>query len=270
MPWRGRARRASGAEDEDEGSPFDSALSDSGALDSGGDTALPAAELVFDGARPRNLVWISVDTLRRDHVGGYSDVVRSTPQLDAFLREGVALRNHRSCAPWTYPSMACAMSGAYGFETGFIPGPQDPFPDEIELLAERLSSAGYATRLVGAQPFLEPAINLVQGFDEVQVDPYAPAGALAGAIEHALDDLRVGGDPWFLHVHYHPEDATVQQLQAALEATWPALEASIGRSPAGAKGMAWPGPRPGPRPAPRSLATRDVHEHPPLTGGDRL
>ena len=71
----------------------------------------PAGPLIdFGGKKPKNVLMISIDTLRRDRVGRYGKN-GNTPFMDRLLGEGVALDNHRSCSDWTYPSILCALTG---------------------------------------------------------------------------------------------------------------------------------------------------------------
>jgi len=188
-----------------------------GPADSDADTAPPPPPaLVFDGERPRNLIWISIDTLRRDYIGAYREEVLAgeeeshTPRLDALITEGVRLDNHRSCAARTYPSMSCAMSGAYGFELGFIPEGNEPYPEGIETIAQRLGAAGFATYLVGVQAFLDPGIDIIRGYDEVWAQVSGQAHELFAPALEAIDTLQAQDAPWFLHLHYLDPHSTYQ------------------------------------------------------------
>src|SRR5947207_928156 len=54
-------------------------------------------------ARP-NVLLISLDTLRPDHLGCYGYGKKVSPHLDAFAAGAVRFTNCRSQAPWTLPS----------------------------------------------------------------------------------------------------------------------------------------------------------------------
>src|SRR5262245_30081311 len=69
------------------------------------DTSTPpdtAAEPVvaFSGARPTNLLIISLDTTRRDQIGHFTGL-DTTPFLDSVLAQGVVLADHHTCSNWT-------------------------------------------------------------------------------------------------------------------------------------------------------------------------
>jgi len=51
-----------------------------------------------------NVLLITVDTLRADHVSGYGYPRNTTPNLDAFLETAVRFEDAHSNAPWILPS----------------------------------------------------------------------------------------------------------------------------------------------------------------------
>ncbi|MCB9743697.1 MAG: sulfatase [Alphaproteobacteria bacterium] len=169
--------------------------------------------LVLDGARPRNVVIVSVDTLRRDHVNafGYSRRV-TTPTIDRFLTEGVALTQHRSCSSWTFPSMLCLLTGKDQISLGYWPPNHlttlpPPAPDDLTLMAERFQAAGYHTMLAAASGFLGEASNMDQGIDRGVGRFYNTDGDWVSAEDllTEVDQLmatRPEDQPFFLHVHF--------------------------------------------------------------------
>ena len=76
---------------------------DSGDTGDSGDPG-PAPALTFTGARPTNLLVISLDTTRRDQLGVFSGL-DTTPFWDGVLGESVLLADHVTCSNWTAPSM---------------------------------------------------------------------------------------------------------------------------------------------------------------------
>ena len=56
--------------------------------------------------RPPNVLLISIDTLRADHVGCYGYGPDTTPNLDRFAAEGVRFEQHVSSSSWTLPAHA--------------------------------------------------------------------------------------------------------------------------------------------------------------------
>jgi len=167
----------------------------------------PSLALRFDGEVPSNVLMISIDTLRRDHVGRYDGSDRS-PTLDRLLSEGFTLDDHRSCASWTWPSVLCALSGRNIADLGVMspsPAYQPPvLPESVVLLSDWLKAEGYATGLVTANSFITESFGLVRGYD-LHNDPTEerPGTRDIGPLGlEALDALKATGAPWFLHMHY--------------------------------------------------------------------
>lgn len=119
---------------------------------------------VASGSAKRvNLLVITVDTLRADHVGIYGGQVE-TPIMDRLGKQGVIFTHAYSHVPLTLPSH-CSLF------TGMIPpvhGVRDNgyrLPDKIKTLAEIFKDRGYATAaFVGAFP-LDSRFGLDRGFD---------------------------------------------------------------------------------------------------------
>jgi arylsulfatase A-like enzyme len=66
-----------------------------------------------------NLVLVSIDTLRSDHVGAYGYERETTPALDALARQGALFERMIATAPWTLPSHGTLLTGRY---PGDLPG----------------------------------------------------------------------------------------------------------------------------------------------------
>src|SRR5687767_14193899 len=62
--------------------------------------------LQFYGRIPKNLIFLSIDTFRKDHIGRYGGP-GLTPFLDRIAAEGVTLDDHMQCANWTFGSTTC-------------------------------------------------------------------------------------------------------------------------------------------------------------------
>jgi arylsulfatase A-like enzyme len=100
------------------------------------------------GTRPperRNVILISLDTLRADRVGVYGAYRPTSPALDAFAARSAVFTSGWSAWPETSGSHMTIFSSRYPSEhgvTGFLSAPAAT----IELLAERLRREGYLTR----------------------------------------------------------------------------------------------------------------------------
>src|SRR6185295_2405768 len=72
-------------------------------------TAPPAA---------RNLVLITIDTLRADRLGAYGSTTVATPNLDRLAREGAMAMHASVQVPLTRPSHISLLTGLYPAEHG--------------------------------------------------------------------------------------------------------------------------------------------------------
>ena len=73
----------------------------------------PAAKAVAVAADPTSpdVVLVSIDTLRADHLGVYGRSPTLTPEMDRIAREGVVFTRGLASSPWTTPSVASLLTG---------------------------------------------------------------------------------------------------------------------------------------------------------------
>jgi len=150
-----------------------------------------------------NLILITIDTLRRDAIGRFSEG-SSTPFIDWFLDSSVSLDRHRSCSDWTYASMLCVLGGRSPIDMKFVPMidgiPQD-LSEDVDLLPEWLSDAGLNTALASASPIINPARQTTRGFDEVFHENGLSGIRLIEAATSQLEDLLSSDERWFMSIH---------------------------------------------------------------------
>ncbi len=202
----------------------------------------PGPAFEFEGAPPRNLVMISIDTLRRDALGRYGGGT-DTPFLDDLLERSFVLDQHASCANWTLPGVTCALSGRTPADMGFWPRPPTQegdtgIPENLRSLALMLEDHGYRTALATASEMLSPSGPLGAAYQATFDERNLPAGPLGEEALNLLDDLRSGDQPWFLHVHFKdPHDpyesggAWRQEIAGRWDLT------SLGLDPSTSEGM---------------------------------
>lgn len=159
------------------------------------------------GPAARNVLLISMDTTRADRINsnGYTAAVTS-PNIDALLAGGLALRNHRSCSAWTMPSFLCLLTGRDQVALGFWPDVEEegglvPYPtDDLPSLAWQLGQQGFATGLVTSNALIGPSYNMSRGHDTVVRTN--PANETATEAVARLSALEASAERWFLHVHF--------------------------------------------------------------------
>jgi len=149
-----------------------------------------------DGDR-KNLVIITVDTLRPDRLGCYGHEPTLTPNIDRFARESVLFKSAFSTSSFTPPSHASLMTSKYVAQHGLLTW--NPLDGSVLTLAEVLRDQGYAT---GAFVNLEllSKQNLQQGFEE-RTEKRRRGTVI---LEQGLDFMRRHEDqPFFLWVHLY-------------------------------------------------------------------
>jgi arylsulfatase A-like enzyme/Flp pilus assembly protein TadD len=167
---------------------------------------------VTEGAKrtPPNLVLITMDTTRADHLGawGYKDA--RTPTLDALAARGVRFVRCDTAAPITLPSHATILTGLFPPRHGVRDNGTYALSPKVETLAERLAARGYDTAAVVSAVVLASRYGLDQGFRVYDDDlgaggsggtPASERGAEA-ATTAALKLVAGLKPPFFLWVHY--------------------------------------------------------------------
>jgi arylsulfatase A-like enzyme len=163
-------------------------------------------------ARP-NLVLVSIDTLRADHLGAYGYGRATSPSIDRLAREGVVFERAYSTSNWTLPAHVSMLTGLYPTRHG-AHHPRRAPAAEVGLLPEALGRRGYrSAAVVSTVAFLEKKYGLARGFEVYDDESAFPARfpeasrfvsserVHARAVE-LLDELGDGGAPFFLFLHY--------------------------------------------------------------------
>ena len=119
-----------------------------------------------------NVVLITVDALRQDHLSCYGGPV-TTPNLDALAGAGVRFTRCYSTSPWTRPSCASMHLGVYPSVHGVGEkgvacegGRANAMPKRLSTVAEVFSRAGYATQAFVSNTQLHPMFGFARGFDD--------------------------------------------------------------------------------------------------------
>jgi arylsulfatase A-like enzyme/tetratricopeptide (TPR) repeat protein len=113
----------------------------------------------------RNVLLISIDTCRADHLSCYGYKRQTTPNIDAVAREGAMFKMALTPVPITTPAHSSMLTGTYPPTHGVHFNTYDHLADSNVTLAKTLRDAGYQTAaFVGAFP-LDARFGLNQGFD---------------------------------------------------------------------------------------------------------
>jgi choline-sulfatase len=170
-----------------------------------------AAPLPSAPEAPANVLLITLDTVRADHLGAYGLPSARTPHLDALADQGVRFAEAIAVAPVTLPSHASMLTGRYPLHHGARDNGRFRLPTDATTLAEHLQRHGYSTGAVVSARVLARRYGLDQGF--ATYDDNLDDGRRAerfmveeSRADHAVDRALTLLDgkleePWFLWLH---------------------------------------------------------------------
>ena len=158
-----------------------------------------------------NVVLITIDTLRADHLSCYGYERNTSPNIDRIAEKGVIFKNVYAPSSWTAPSMVSLFTAVYpinhgvthgvGYEKNVTRSIQEIFSEELVTLAEILKAHGYTTFGVASNLHLSERFGFARGFDYFKCLPFIPAPPVNKTIYSWEDEIK-HSDKFFLWVHY--------------------------------------------------------------------
>ena len=195
---------------------------------------LPKSETFpqFFGEVPQNLIVISIDTFRTDHMAHFGDTRGLTPLIDRLATEGLVLNDHASCANWTYGGITCANTGNLAVEGMFMPkigkSARREMPD-TPTLASSLRDAGYLTLLETSNIWFSDEYNSDYGFTlSERPGDRSATGIFDSAMDLFTPTWETGDyENFYIHMHvkephvsYTPPDKYLDGLDELEPITW--------------------------------------------------
>jgi arylsulfatase A-like enzyme/tetratricopeptide (TPR) repeat protein len=163
----------------------------------------------------RNILLITIDTLRADALGAYGSRAGATPVLDRLAAGGVRFDSARAHNVVTLPSHANILTGRLPTLHGVHDNAGFRLPESEETLATKLKSRSFRTgAFISAFP-LDSRFGLARGFD-VYDDAFVDAAPRPAFLEQERPGVQTvaaatkwikdnAGRPWFCWVHiYEP------------------------------------------------------------------
>lgn len=161
-----------------------------------------------------NVIVVTIDTLRADHLGCYGYTAAQTPAIDALARAGVRFTQAYTPVPITLPAHAALFTGSFPMATGMHDFSGNKLPGSAVTLARVLRDQGYTTAAFLGAAVLDSRFGLNQGFDT-----YFDHFDFSRLLETNLDQMERRGDvvvdealswlkrpphrPFFLWVHLY-------------------------------------------------------------------
>ncbi len=181
---------------------------------------------------PLNVVLITIDTLRADHLGCYGYKQIKTPNIDGLAADGARFERAFAVVPVTLPSHTSMLTGTYPMLSGMHDFSGNKLSPLQPTLASVLKQSGYQTGAVIGAAVLDSRFGLNQGFDfyydhfdfsrldEANLDEMERPGNLVA--DSALDWLAKNSQKKFFlwmhlydpHYPYHPPEPYAHEYAA--------------------------------------------------------
>ncbi len=150
--------------------------------------------------RRLNVLLISIDTLRADHLGTYGYSRPTSPRIDALAASGVRFDWVFSQSPKTAPSHMTLLTGLYPQSHGISnlgPSENRRLADDVETLAELFRSNGYRTAAYTGGGHISEEVGFARGFERF-AGPLG-IGKSTKAVREVLSEWA--DEPFFVFLH---------------------------------------------------------------------
>jgi arylsulfatase A-like enzyme len=156
------------------------------------------------GAPDYNVVLISVDALRADHVGTYGYDRPTTPFLDSLAADSIVFERAYAPSSFTRQSVSALLTGRLPTSGGSVSLAAAPH-ENAETLSRLFRAAGVRTGMFSNQPLLEDR-GFTRGFEGIQI-----AGLENGAVTQTAGNVTANalqfiddyaGERFMIFAHY--------------------------------------------------------------------
>ena len=113
---------------------------------------------------PENVLFVVMDTVKKDHLSPYGYDRPTTPTLDSFTTDATVFEEAVAPAPWTLPVHSSLFTGLYPSQHGA--SQENPYLEGATTIAQTLSAAGYQTACYSSNAWITPYTHLTDGFDD--------------------------------------------------------------------------------------------------------
>ena len=158
-----------------------------------------------------DIIFVSIDTLRADHLSSYGYERETSPFLDRLAAEGTRFAHARSASPWTLPAHTTML-------TGQLPSTHRVVDDNLSLSASvpvlpaLLQEAGYNTGGFVSTLYVSRKFGFERGFDVfddfgITTEKQNLSGGVVA--ENIIDAAlswwagQPAGEPSFLFLHFY-------------------------------------------------------------------
>jgi len=164
----------------------------------------------------RNVILISLDTLRADRLGCYGCQTAKTPFLDLLAKNGVVFEEAISNSSWTLPGHGAMLTGVQPTTLGLFKV-TDRLDNHALTLAEVMRENGFDTGAVTSYILLDKVYGFHQGFDYFDYEDMQPAATIVDKAIGFIEPRLAKNFFLFLHMYdthwpYEPDEATAKEF----------------------------------------------------------
>jgi arylsulfatase A-like enzyme len=152
----------------------------------------------IDSKKP-NVILISIDALRADHLGCYGYPKPTSPNIDAFAAKNILFENAYTTEPWTLPTHLSMLTSLFT-ETHNVRKPDAVLSKHWQTLPEILKQKGYVTGGFATNPYwMNGRYGFARGFDHY----FAQEKRGSGLNQNIVNFVKKNSQkPLFLFIHY--------------------------------------------------------------------
>ncbi len=154
-----------------------------------------------------NIIIISIDTLRADHLGCYGYERNTSPVLDSLAEAGTIYTRAQAQAPHTTPAHSSIWTGlsVISHGAGYHDGSDYGLDPDLPTIATMLKENGYITLGMVNVSILNNDFGFASGFDYYSWNPNGEARAGETVDEYLkwLDDNQGNPNPVFAMIHLY-------------------------------------------------------------------
>jgi arylsulfatase A-like enzyme len=157
----------------------------------------------------KNVVLLTIDTLRKDVLSCYGSQLNLTPNIDRLASRSMIYTNHISAGPYTQASFPAILTSSYFLEFG----EPKKLSDKRTIVSEVVKRGGFTAAAFHSNPYISAYFGWNRGWDEFydsmkdQVSPLVPyikGNAVNQKAADWLESYTKSGNykPFFLWLHY--------------------------------------------------------------------
>ena len=156
-----------------------------------------------------NIILITIDTLRADHLSCYGYERKTSPNIDKIANNGIIFKKAIAPSSWTAPSMVSLFTSVYpinhGITKGVIKGGetlrQEVFSSDLVTFTQILKENGYNTFGAASNLHLSEKLGFARGFNNFQCLSFQPAPFVNKIINSWENEIKKS-DKFFIWAHY--------------------------------------------------------------------